>query len=136
MPAVTHFVLRVAVDEARWWLRQLRTEDQLTIKELTLLVACKADLADQRQVSTEAGMKVAAEAGVAYMETSARTGENCSRLLPHLHQQIVELTEPRFVGAPALRPESSLSGSALALPLRGDDIVVREKKCCPCCAIM
>lgn len=132
------------VEVASWWLDELRDlnkayrADTPIRRELTVLVACKVDLDKQRKVRKSHAMMVAKNAGVAYIETSARTGQNCQRLLLHLHQQIVNLTEPRFAHGSILRPEKREvhwmpEGAALDLQPTSH---TPEGSWCSCCAIM
>jgi small GTP-binding protein len=56
------------------WLHQ--THEYCNTPATVLLIGNKCDLADQREVSTEEAKEYASERGLAYVETSAKTGEN------------------------------------------------------------
>ncbi|KAJ3232138.1 Ras- protein Rab-2A [Chytriomyces hyalinus] len=56
------------------WLEDVKQHGNEEI--ITILIANKADLADQRQVSREEGEAFAAEHGLLYTEASAKSGEN------------------------------------------------------------
>jgi len=57
-----------------------------------ILVGNKSDIADKRQVSTEEGQAYAAEHGLMFFETSARTGDNVEKaftaVAEDIHQKI------------------------------------------------
>jgi len=58
---------------------------------ILILVGNKADLNDERQVSTEEGMGLAKELGIYYMETSAKTNENIGELFEWVALQIINI---------------------------------------------
>ncbi|MBY8985428.1 MAG: GTP-binding protein [Candidatus Lokiarchaeota archaeon] len=58
-------------------------------KIILILVGNKADLNDERQISTEEGMDLAKELGVYYMETSAKTNQNVGELFEWVALQIL-----------------------------------------------
>jgi small GTP-binding protein len=56
------------------WLQDIR--DVARVDVVTVLIGNKSDLADQRQVTTDEATAFAKEHGMAYFETSAKTGSN------------------------------------------------------------
>ncbi len=53
-----------------------------------LLVGCKGDLGNARQVSTEEGAACAKSLGIHFLETSARTGKNVEEAFQTVTQEI------------------------------------------------
>lgn len=64
------------------WIEDVRTERGNDV--VIVLVGNKTDLADRRQVSTEEGEEKAKEAGVMFIETSAKVGHNIKALFRQL----------------------------------------------------
>ena len=60
-----------------------------------VLIGNKIDLEEMRKVSTEQGMELAKEIGaVAFIETSAKTGENVNEMFNKITQAILEMNHP------------------------------------------
>ncbi len=59
------------------------------MKAIVVLCACKADLSESRQVAEADAKKFASSAGLAYFETSAKTGANVNALFHHIAQRLL-----------------------------------------------
>jgi small GTP-binding protein len=68
------------------WLRELSQHTPSNTR--TILVGTKADLANQRQVSTEEAKEFAQHAGIPYIETSARSNINIEEAMKMLVNEI------------------------------------------------
>jgi GTPase SAR1 family protein len=53
-----------------------------------VLIGNKADLTDKKVIETEQGMALAKEFGMAFFETSARTGNNVNETFFHISKSI------------------------------------------------
>lgn len=56
--------------------------------QIFLLVGCKGDLTNMRQVSTEEGAACAKQLNIHFLETSARTGKNVEEAFQTVTQEI------------------------------------------------
>ena len=54
-----------------------------------MLIGCKSDLAERRQVSTQEGLAYAAELGVPYAECSSKTGEGVNHVAALLVREVM-----------------------------------------------
>jgi len=72
-----------------------------------LLIGNKSDLEDERQVSTEEALQLAREKGIAFLETSAINGSNCSKAIQLLLQEIHTLEEKKTI--PEIKKSSPVS---------------------------
>ena len=68
------------------WLIDLRTNADKDI--LIVLIGNKSDLLDNREVSSEDAQTKAEQYNIAYMETSAKSGDNISKAFTELVEQI------------------------------------------------
>jgi len=82
-----------------------------------VLVGNKTDLTDARKVTTEEGEQLASKFGMAFFETSARTGERVEDTFLHITDQVVA---QRYGDTPA----DVADGKKLMLG--------EQKQCCPC----
>ena len=95
-------------------------------KKITLiLIGNKNDLEDQRQVTKEMGEEKAKELGLAFMETSACSGENLDKAFQMMINEIYKKYQEDVVGE---TQESTVQ--------QGKDITLdktkgkQKKKCC------
>mmetsp|Transcript_25654 Transcript_25654/g.29495 ORF Transcript_25654/g.29495 Transcript_25654/m.29495 type:complete len:183 (-) Transcript_25654:11-559(-) len=71
-----------------FWIDQAeKTIDQTT---LIILIGCKCDLEDEREVTYEQGLKFASEYGMQFYETSAKEGINVSEMFSKLAKDLKE----------------------------------------------
>lgn len=89
-------------DQIEYWLRQLDQHADLAIQRI--LVGNKSDL-DSRKVTTEAGQALAERFGMAFFETSAKTGEGVEEAFLHMTDLIVAQRYPAASGGLVLTPE-------------------------------
>lgn len=82
---------------------------------VVILVGNKNDGDDRREVTEEEGRGKAQEMGVAFIETSAKTGRNVARAFDEIFQQVAEGEEGQVSGqaAPMVRKRGS-SGCIIA----------------------
>lgn len=101
---------RQSFEDARTWLAEVRQHGLPNV--VLALAANKCDREDQRQVSTQEGQLHARQHEMAYIETSAMTGQNVSRLFLELASQM-----PRPIAQTAAQEHISLSGGGRRPPL-------------------
>ena len=87
--------------EARRWTRKMRDANQ--DRDIPfILIGNKYDLCeenpicDERLVSTEDGVKLAAELGMQYIETSARTGHNVDLMLETIFDMAISYKQADY----------------------------------------
>ena len=73
------------------WLKQIETHASVGVAKV--LVANKTDL-ENRVISTEQGEQLAEQHGLAFFETSAKTGSQINELFYHIARQIVKERPP------------------------------------------
>ncbi|XP_033728115.1 uncharacterized protein LOC117317413 [Pecten maximus] len=98
---------RESFDSVSNWLKDLLNSSPTTVK--IALVGNKMDLSDQREVSIETGKYFASQKNLAFVETSAKTGENVDRLF-------TMLAEMMLVDADTLGRQTS-SDSSISSPV-------------------
>ncbi|PKY05101.1 P-loop containing nucleoside triphosphate hydrolase protein [Aspergillus campestris IBT 28561] len=76
--AIYDVTWRESMHEALWRVESHAQETGLSVP--VLLVGCKADLENLREVSFEDGSKAAEERGYQFLEVSAKTGDNVERV--------------------------------------------------------
>lgn len=71
----------------RWLnkISELKSDD----KSLIVLVGCKADLSDIREVSSDTGQKLAIEEGARWVEVSSKNGEGVEQLFSDIARHLV-----------------------------------------------
>mmetsp|Transcript_47039 Transcript_47039/g.102309 ORF Transcript_47039/g.102309 Transcript_47039/m.102309 type:complete len:207 (+) Transcript_47039:79-699(+) len=82
-------------DGVRYWMSSLREHASEDVRKI--LVGNKSDLEGSRQVSREAGQRLADQHGVAFFEASALEGQNVEESFVHLCKEIVNT---RFADRP------------------------------------
>ncbi len=75
--------------DAKYWLEQAETHTNYGT--VTVLVATKCDMTEERKVDPEAGRALAKENGVEFAETSAKTGAGVDALFRYMAESIVKL---------------------------------------------
>ena len=80
----------------RNWIKQIETHAASDV--VKVLVGNKADMDDERVVTTEQGQQLAEECGLPFFETSAKTGLNISELFYDIGSRIVA-TRPKPVSS-------------------------------------
>ena len=69
-------------NNVRNWVRQIEMHASPQVEKL--LIGNKCDLLDKKVIETEQGMALAKEFGMAFFETSARTGQNVNETFFHI----------------------------------------------------
>ena len=81
--------MRSTFEDLNQWIRQIN--DYQDISEFPIIiVGCKLDLEDKREVSTEEGQTFAAKYKCPFFETSARTGKGVKEAFSALIQKVYE----------------------------------------------
>ena len=81
--------MRSTFEDLNQWIRQIN--DYQDISEFPIIiVGCKVDLEDKREVSTEEGHTFAAKYKCPFFETSARTGKGVKEAFSALIQKVYE----------------------------------------------
>lgn len=75
-------------DGTSYWAKDLR---DVIGDQYGVLVANKIDLEQERVISTEKGKELAKNLNLAYLETSAKTGENVTKLFDLVSQKLLEM---------------------------------------------
>lgn len=96
-------------EEGERWLQDVR-QSGLGPTCTLVLVGNKADLEDERQVSTEDAEAFAAEQGMMYIETSAKTGHNVKEIMQNVAQRLPEGAGVREEDAQAKRAADRRAG--------------------------
>jgi Ras-related protein Rab-8A len=73
-------------NNVRNWVRQIEVHASSNVEKI--LIGNKADLTDKKVIETEQGMALAKEFGMAFFETSARTGHNVNETFFHISKLI------------------------------------------------
>lgn len=73
-------------NNVRNWVRQIEVHASQNVEKV--LIGNKADLTDKKVIETEQGMALAKEFGMAFFETSARTGHNVNETFFHISKAI------------------------------------------------
>jgi Ras-related protein Rab-8A len=73
-------------NNVRNWVRQIEVHASPNVEKI--LVGNKADLVDRKVIDTEQGMALAKEFGMAFFETSARSGLNVNETFFHISKAI------------------------------------------------
>jgi small GTP-binding protein len=89
-----------------------------------LLVGNKCDLVDEREVSTEEAVEYARDRGLAYMETSAKTGENVELALMDTARRVVAMVRSGELDEAAVKVTAPKQFVPAAMPKRST--------CCVC----
>ena len=93
------------------WIDEVRTERGSDV--IVVLVGNKTDLTDKREVSVEEGDARAREAGVMFIETSAKAGFNVKALFRKIAAALPGMEAP---AAPAAKVEDRLVDVKLTAP--------------------
>lgn len=73
-------------NNVRNWVRQIEVHASSNVEKI--LIGNKADLTDKKVIETEQGMALAKEFGMAFFETSARSGHNVNETFFHISKSI------------------------------------------------
>ena len=68
------------------WVKNVSEHTKTDVEQV--IVGNKCDLSDKREVSIEQGERLAAEYGIKFIETSAKTGENIDQAFLMLAREI------------------------------------------------
>ena len=79
---------RITFDNIDKWITDLKTNGDQNIS--IILIGNKSDLEDDRDVSTEEGIKKSEECKIAFLETSALNGQNVNKAFDELIDQIYQ----------------------------------------------
>lgn len=79
-----------------------------------MLVANKVDMENQRLVTSKQGKELAKQLGIAYFETSAKTGEGIVELAQHMTDELVKMVESTQTAL----PKRAKSGALQLSPFR------------------
>ena len=77
---------RLTFESVDKWIQDLNLNSDKNIT--LLLIGNKKDLADKRDVTTEEGEEKAKSFGLAFLETSALTGENIDKVFDHILKEV------------------------------------------------
>ena len=69
-------------------------QDNVAEQHECILVGNKCDMEDQRQVDTKQASDLAADLGLEYFETSAKTGLNIDQVVQRMAEKIIESRKP------------------------------------------
>mmetsp|Transcript_85033 Transcript_85033/g.147538 ORF Transcript_85033/g.147538 Transcript_85033/m.147538 type:complete len:202 (-) Transcript_85033:118-723(-) len=78
---------KASFDHVEYWIKQLDQHGNEDVQRI--LVGNKSDLADLRKVSAEQGQALAQQFGMAFFETSAKTGTSVDDAFLHIADQVV-----------------------------------------------
>ncbi|XP_060065609.1 uncharacterized protein LOC132545944 [Ylistrum balloti] len=111
-------------DNAANWLKDLLASSPTSVK--IAMVGNKMDLPEQRTVSTEVGKCFASQKNLAFVETSAKTGENVERLFAMLAEMMLEEADSldRQTSTDTTLSSPTVDVSNLTSPTPG------RRKCC------
>ena len=84
-------------NNVRNWVRQIEVHASSNVEKI--LIGNKADLTDKKVIDTEQGMALAKEFGMAFFETSARTGHNVNETFFHISKLIKDKQQKAAVAA-------------------------------------
>ena len=88
------------------WLRQIEIHCQKGVQKV--LVANKVDMEDQRVITRDQGEKMAEEYNMAYIETSAKTGEGCTESFENMAEILVKIRmEDEAMKAPKITADKN-----------------------------
>jgi Ras-related protein Rab-1A len=108
------------------WLAEVDRQNDLAVK---VLVGNKADLADERQVETDAAQKFSERLGITFFETSAKTAANVKEVFLGMAKQLLDKEDKKKQAATAAAntetPQDSGSGK-VAL----DKLAEKNKSTC------
>jgi Ras-related protein Rab-6A len=88
------------------WIDEVRTERGSDV--IIMLVGNKTDLVERREVSVEEGDSRAREAGVMFIETSAKAGFNIKALFRKIAAALPGMDSPAVTAAAAAKQEEQL----------------------------
>ena len=86
-------------NNVRNWVRQIEVHASSNVEKI--LIGNKADLTDKKVIDTEQGMALAKEFGMAFFETSARSGHNVNETFYHISKQIKDKQQKAAAAAGA-----------------------------------
>ena len=85
---------RESFDHIKNWLQDIHEQSPKTV--LIILIGNKIDLEDKRKISTDEGKDVAAQNGLIFMETSAKTGEGVNEIFEKTALEITKKMEENY----------------------------------------
>jgi len=132
-------------NEMDYWLGEVNKNKASDV--VIVLAANKLDLGDRREVTNEEGMQFAKAHNIAFVETSAKTGENIEEVFNHIVSAFVEPVpepspgksgEPQFALQSAPKSNPPVEAKSTGIVLRHDKGVggpnqhppVINPKCC------
>jgi len=96
-------------EQAEKWLRRFEQEKSPGSTATPIIISNKMDI-QKRKYTEEQGKKFAESYGCLYIELSAKTGANCSKLLPLLANHIyTNMDKSCLIIEPGIRKESKLN---------------------------
>eukprot|EP00747_Dinoflagellata_sp_TGD_P189536 gnl/TRDRNA2_/TRDRNA2_49962_c0_seq1.p1 gnl/TRDRNA2_/TRDRNA2_49962_c0~~gnl/TRDRNA2_/TRDRNA2_49962_c0_seq1.p1 ORF type:complete len:220 (-),score=33.05 gnl/TRDRNA2_/TRDRNA2_49962_c0_seq1:211-870(-) len=111
---------RSTFTHVEFWMEQLAKHGNLAVQKI--LVGNKCDLEEVREVSREEGKALAARYGVAFFETSAKTGEAVDEAILNLADLVVEQRSESF-------PSRTASGFDDKIMKKPDAVKLRISGC-------
>ena len=119
-------------DELQYWLEQFR--QLASPNAVILLVGNKADLEDQRQISTDTAEQFAHDNLLNYSETSAVNGKNILEVFQRLTKEIFDLVRAQkiFVDGTGHAIQKGDAQEAQRCDLQEEIAEVETKKKCAC----
>ena len=114
---------RSTFDTIENWLMDLRTNGDKDI--FILLIGNKSDLEDLREVSTEEAQAKAEQYNVAFLETSAKSGDNINKAFTKLVEEVYKANINRRQSKTEI-----LEYNGDGVNLVNKDEVKKKKKCC------
>lgn len=100
------------------WCRKFEDRDSEGIDTVKVLVGCKSDMVDRREVSPSQGQTAAIETGARWGETSSRTGDNVERMFEEIAKAVLDRKRllERKLSDMSIRPEHMDTGVEIILP--------------------
>lgn len=137
---------RDSFDSIVEWLDNLRDFNPDVVNMQILLVGNKSDRADEREVQTKEGVALATRLGLNFLETSALSGDNCSKAFQIIFQDIYKIYKTRRLDTTictfplssftcrslAATPTPSLSKGRRVISLDDPAPASNKDNSCPC----
>lgn len=110
---------RTTFDSIPRWCRKFEDRDTQGVDTVRVLVGCKSDLDNQREVNSSEGQTIAIETGARWAETSSKTGEHVEKLFDEIARAVLERVRVSVRQASdmsSVRSESLETGSEVLTP--------------------
>jgi len=100
------------------WCRKFEERDTEGIETVKVLLGCKKDLENLREVTDSQGQTAAIEIGARWGETSSKTGDNVTKIFEEIAGAIMERirAKERKLSDPSYRPENLENGVEIITP--------------------